>query len=157
MQPSNDSAACLGAVASAAPVPISLDFSVNVIALPVLPDSLSLCKFFIFYPFFVCVVPVPVCQGQWKAFLPPFFETGEGGAVLKKVISQACVPGPTTTLALSHSAESFVHTHIVCSPLHSFFFLFLFLCGSGCQQLLRVRLFACVECVRKHAEANKES
>lgn len=122
MQPSNDSAACLGAVASAAPVPISLYFSVNVIALPVLPDSLSLCKFFIFYPFCVCVVPVPVCQGQWKAFLPPFFETGEGGAVLKKVISQACVPGPTTTLALSHSAESFVHTHIVCSPLHSFFF-----------------------------------
>lgn len=43
----------------------SLSF-INIIALPVLPDSLSLCMFFIF-----CVslsfVPVPVCQGQWKA------------------------------------------------------------------------------------------
>lgn len=55
MQPSNDSAACLGAVASAAPVPISLYFSVNVIALPVLPDSLSLSASFSFFILSVCV------------------------------------------------------------------------------------------------------
>lgn len=90
---------------------------------PRLSPSLHIL-FFIVPPF--CVCACTVCPGQWKALFL-LFEVGEGGAPSKKrVISQACVPGPTTALALLFPLilQRVVHK-IHClfpSPLFLFFF-----------------------------------
>lgn len=83
MQPSNDSAACLGAVASAAPVPISLYFSVNVIALPVLPDSLSL-QVFHFLSFLCVCRACTSLPGAVEGLPPTLLRDGRGRCCIKE-------------------------------------------------------------------------